>query len=109
VQTIHYLPVPATVGIDLVAPEVRTTSWPLEQRALVTMPETPVNKHDCTMSSENHIRFSWESASVQAEPETRAVQQASHHQLWSRIGATYAGHHPAASLPVDNVGHRSAR
>jgi len=69
------------------------------------MPETSVHEKYCLVSGKHYVWLAWQVLAVQTEPEAPLMEQASHQQFGLGVLAPNAGHHPAASCRVYNIGH----
>jgi hypothetical protein len=94
-----------TVLSDFRRPEFGTRPGQAEQRAVMPMPETAVNKHDRTKSWEDYIRLSRQIWVVDAKPESTPVKETADKLLRFCITTANAGHHAAARGAVYNICH----
>jgi hypothetical protein len=62
---------------DLRAPELVARRRPLEERAVVAMPETPMDKHDRVPTRKNEVGTSWKIPDVQSKAEATSMQSSS--------------------------------
>jgi len=70
------------------------------------MPEAAVHKNHSPIFREANVRAARQVLSMQAEPESHAMQQRTDGQLRFGVEAVHAGHDAAALLTVDRVCHR---
>ena len=73
------------------------------------MPEATMDQHDGVITPQHYIRAAGQVPAVEAEPESGLMEQAAHEQLWLRVRAANATHHPAAGRGINNVSHRSSK
>jgi len=106
-QSFPDLAVVYLVSPDLFPPEVRVCSGPLEQRAVMSMPETSMYKYYSMVTWQHDIRFAGQVTGMQPKPEAASVQQAADQDFRSGIAPAYSGHHPATCSTVDYVSHQA--
>ncbi len=71
--------------------------------AVVAMPETAVNKNDCSVFWQDNIRLSRQPRIMQSEPIPEFVKCRPHRKFGFRVLAAYARHHSGACVPVNDV------
>lgn len=86
------------VAFDLCAPEFLMRGGPLEQVAVMPMPEAAVNEQHGSVFGKYEIRFARQTPVVEPKAETASMQPLSQDQLGLRVLSLYAGHHPASGF-----------
>ena len=101
------LPIPHDIAFKLVVPERLSTFRRICELAVsVSVPETPVYKHDGPQFRENNVRATGETPYMDAEAKPQSVQQRPDRQFRLCILGANPGHVPAAPLLCDAIGHR---
>jgi hypothetical protein len=97
-----------TVAGNLLAPEVLARTGPLEERAIMAVPETAMHE-DCRAPSRQHdVGTARESPIIEPETESAPMQTLSYDDLGARVSAPDACHHPAARGGINDVRSQSA-
>ena len=62
------------VSSDFVCPEFSTGAWQTKKNAIVSVPETSMDKNDSMPSGKHNVRLTRKIATVDAKPESSAVK-----------------------------------
>lgn len=95
--------IPRDIGLDFSAPEVFPRLRPLEQMAVVAMPEASMNEKNRMILREDEVRAPAQFPIVQPKTETAGMKPAADHQFRFRISPPYRRHVTAAGCCVMNV------
>lgn len=71
----------------------------------MAVPEAPVHQHNALPLGQHDVRAPGQIVAVEPKAQSLPVQRAAHDELRRGIDASNAGHHPAARLRRDDVGH----
>ena len=96
-------PVTHTVGIDLGFPELGSGLGKPEQMAVVSMPETTVNKDHCAVAMKNQIRAPRQACSTQSVSQPGRMQRTANLNFDTRIFALDTGHLLRPFLGTDDI------
>lgn len=94
------------VAADLVTPEVFAGLRPSEERAVMAVPETSMNKDRSPVLRQDQIGFARQLLCVEPVPETPRVQGLADNHLRARVSPPDRRHVAAAGCPVVNVSQR---
>ncbi len=101
------LPIPHDIGSEFFFPEGFSTLRRVCELAVsVSVPETPVYKHDGPHFWENNVRATGKTPHMDAEAKPQSVQQRPDRQFRLCILGANPGHVPAAPLLCDAIGHK---
>jgi hypothetical protein len=73
---------------------------------IMSVPEASMYKNNTPARGENKIRLSGKSCIVQFITKSLSVQGMTYQELRLCVLAANAGHHPAASLCVNDINHK---
>jgi hypothetical protein len=97
------------VSPNLCFPELFSRPRPLEQVAVVTMPEATVDENDRTVSWKNQIGLAGKPLVVEFVSEASGVKAASYCQLRLGVNRLDRSHVTAASNGIMYVRHQTAK
>lgn len=110
-SSIEFIPgllIPHPCASDLLPPEVGSRRGPLEQMAVVAVPEAAIHENNGIESREHQVGPPWEVRSVEPIAEAHRVKPPSYHHLRPRVLPANARHHSAAGGLVYDVRQRGA-
>ena len=108
-QRLTYIFVTLPVPSDLSVPEVPPSRRQPEHRAIVPVPEAPMNQNRRAIPRQHNVRLSRQLQDVRSIPESPPVQSLPDRHFRCSVPAAHRSHHPAPCLPVDDVSHRRRR
>lgn len=98
--------VPFHILTELFAPELRPSCRGCRiATARVTMPETAMDKDNCSPSGQYNIRPSRKMASMKAEAQALRMERPSKRGFRLGVRSTYPSHHPGPRCGINNVSH----
>ena len=97
--------VPRAVSFKLCFPEIAPRIGQAEETAIMTVPETAVNKHRAVIRRKYQIGLSRNAGGMQPVAKTFFVQCGPYSQLRARITSPDPRHHPAARRDVNYIRH----
>jgi hypothetical protein len=100
--TLH-VPVEFGLPVRQVAPRNVTVD-----AATMLMPEAPMDQHHCLMAPQDNIGFSWQSACVEPESQTHAMQSLPDSEFGLRILGPDPTHVLTACGPGERVHHEDS-
>ena len=101
--------IPLTVPFDLHLPEVRSRAWQPEQGAsLMAVPEAAMEENRNPVPRQDEI---WPAGQLRSEgePQAEPVKPGTKKDFRPGIRSPDTGHHPAAHLRGNDVGHQAAK
>lgn len=104
-QFVDDLLIARDVRVNLCFPELPSGAGPFEKMAIMSVPETPVNKHNGVVPPEDNIWSPGKTRIMQSVSEATTIQPLPDEEFRLCIATTNAGHHPAPGRRVDNVSH----
>lgn len=96
------------IAFNLFPPEAASRFRPLEQVAIMAMPEAAMNEDDRVMFWEYQIRLPWKSLVVKNITEASRMKASPYDHFGFGVFPPNARHHPASDFWRDNVSHRRA-
>lgn len=97
-QIVYRFNISLPVAADFLLPKLRTRPGPLEQRALVTVPEATVGKYHSMVFRENHVWLPRHTGPVQSESESAAMKTTSDEKLRGGVLALDPAHDQVALI-----------
>ena len=95
------------IAADFLTPEILPGRRPLEQVAVVAMPEAAIHQNDRPVARKDEIRFPRQVLCMQTVAQPKSVQRLADQQLRLCMPVFDCGHIPAAGMCVVNVRHTS--
>jgi hypothetical protein len=95
------------IPLNFIAPEVLPRGRPLEHRAVMVVPETPVHEHDGTEPGKHQVGTSRKVAAVKSEAQAARMQATAQQHFRLGITAADAAHIEPPLFGSENVGHGS--
>lgn len=89
-------------------PELCPRRRPLEQMAVMMMPEAPIHENDGMMSGEHNIRLAWQVRNMEAVTQAHSVEGFAHDQFRFGIAAPDRSHISASCWGIMNVSQNQA-